>query len=94
MACVCKDLGAWELCGNHIGLPLAHLRVMGKNTDLNNKDSACGSLTTQSHTVESEPHTSTSATDKRRGSMHDDIALKISQVSHKEDVLLGHTLAM
>lgn len=33
IACVWRDLGAWELCGNHIGLPLAHLRVMGNNTD-------------------------------------------------------------
>lgn len=33
MACVQGDLGAWELCGNHIRLPLAHLRVMGNNSD-------------------------------------------------------------
>lgn len=33
MACVQEDLGAWELCANHIRLPLAHLRVMGNNSD-------------------------------------------------------------
>lgn len=45
MSCVWRDLGAWELCGNHIGLPLAHLRVMGNNTDQKQQGSC--SLTTQ-----------------------------------------------
>lgn len=38
MDCVWRNVAAWELCGNHTGLPLVHLRVMGTTLTKNNRD--------------------------------------------------------